>query len=137
MAPKRIDFWAIGINCCGKRRDFNCDGGKDKQARNAVILRETGAEQPGGARDQLMNAIQQSVAANGLMIPDHPMFVRWGPDATALKNDFKTRAVGALILTAMIGLLANLLIGIGSFLFMRSNRLKELKQERLEEDDAR
>lgn len=137
IAPKKIDFWAIGINCCGKRRDFKCDGGKDKSARNAVIVRETGAEQPGGPRDQLLNAIEQSVAANGLMIPENPMFVRWGPDAAALKNDFKTRAGGALILTAMIGLLANLLIGIGSFLFMRSNRLKELKQERLEEDDAR
>jgi len=34
----KIEYWAAGENCCGQRKQFNCDDVGNSQARSAIIL---------------------------------------------------------------------------------------------------
>lgn len=126
-APKRVEFWAIGLNCCNMRKEFHCDGGKDKGAHSAVVIRETGAEQRGGPRDQFFRAIAQATEAYGLPAPENPVLLRWGDDPTKMQEDYRSQAMGLIVLTAMISLLCILLFGISSFWYLRNMRKREIK----------
>lgn len=130
--PKRVEFWAVGIGCCDSRQDFRCDGGKDTNAHSGIVVRATGAEEPGGGRDQFFKAISQSVAAYGLPPPERAVLIRWGKDTAALQGTYATRAGGVILITAMISFLANLMIGFGSYAYMKRMRTNELKEEQAE-----
>lgn len=136
VAQKRIDYWAIGTGCCGARKDFNCDGGKDKNAHSGVVVLATGNEEPGDDRDQFFNAIKQSVAAYDLPVPDRPVLIRWGRDAEALQRDWKTRATGVIILTAMIGLLTIMVVSLGGFFYMKNARNSQQKEAGAEREQS-
>lgn len=131
--PKRVEFWAIGTNCCSSRSDFRCDGAKDANAHAAVVVRATGTEEPGGHRDQFFNAISQAAAANDLPLPERPVLIRWGKDPKDLRQTWAKGAVGIILLTAMVSLLSILVVGIGSYFFLKRARRRE-KQEEDEEE---
>jgi len=130
VAPQRVEFWAIGTECCNARKEFRCDGGQDKNAHSAVIVRDTpGEEEPGGEREQFSKAIAQAVAAYDLPGTKQPVMIRWGADPEALQSTWKTTAGGVILLTAMIGFLSILLVGLGSFWYMRRERRREKREE--------
>lgn len=130
VSPKRVEFWAIGTNCCSSRKDFRCDGGKDANAHSGVLVRATGAEEQGDDRPQFFNAISQAVAAYDLPVPDRPVLMRWGKDPEAIKWDWAEAAAGVILITAMVGFLTLLAIGIGSFLWLKQMRQREQKEYR-------
>jgi len=133
VAPKQVDYWAIGTGCCGARKDFRCDGGKDKNAHSGVVVLANGAGEPGDDREQFANAIKQSAASYGLPLPSSPVLIRWGRDAKALQRDWKTRATGVIILTAMIGFLTIMSISLGGFFYMRNARNSQQKESGVEQ----
>jgi len=127
--PDRIEFWAIGTDCCDGRKNFRCDGGQDKNAHSSVVVRATGAEQPGDEREQFFKAISQSIAENDLPAPDRPVLIRWGKDPSELQHDWAASAGGLILLTAMIGFLSILCIGASSYLYMKRMRVRELREQ--------
>lgn len=119
IAPVRVEFWAIGIDCCDARKSFRCDGGADPDAHSGVLVRATGDEEPGGDRDQFFRAISQAVAANDLPAPERPVLLRWGEDPGALQDDWSRAAISMVLLTAVIGFLVSLAVGFGSVWFLK------------------
>jgi len=137
VAPTRVEFWAIGTDCCGARKDFRCDGGTDANAHSGVLVRATGNEEPGGDRDQFFKAISQSVAAYDLPPPDRPVLMRWGEDPKALQSDWQSTALKMVLLTGLVGFLVHLAIGLGSYWYMKilhkraeAEREKEVERKR-------
>jgi len=137
---KRVEFWAIGTNCCTARKNFGCDGGKDMTAHSAVLVRASGNEEPTDDRFQFLNAVAQASAAYDLPAPSNPMLIRWGKDPEVLQRDYMNKAIGVIMLTAMIGFLSNLGIGIATFFYMKKQRNRMLKEEaeqlRMEQEAA-
>lgn len=155
-APARVEFWAIGLNCCDARRKFWCDGAAVKDARAAVVVRAHadeasndlkvdsavhGHSKPGLGKVKLKSlvkserqyfyaAIDQAVAAYSLPLPDRPVLLHWGENAESLQANWKKRATGVLVMTAIASLLLILFIGITSFCFMKQQRKREEKEEK-------
>lgn len=140
IAPKQIEFWAIGESCCDARGKFWCDGGELKNARQAVVVRAFGDEDLEGPkidtdRHHFFAAIDQAVATYHLPVPERPVLLRWGKDSDQLRNDWQKRSVGLIMMTALASLLLILLIGITSFCFMK--RQRRLEKTNMEDYDRR
>lgn len=129
--PRRVEFWAIGTNCCGDRKDFECDGGKDSTARSAVLVRPTGYEQPGGDRDQFMKAIQLSQAANKLYGDESPspILIRWGKQPEQMRSDWSSKAMKNVVLSAILALLGFTSLGLGQYAYYKNLRQKEAQEQ--------
>jgi hypothetical protein len=125
-APKRVEFWAIGLNCCSMRKDFRCDGGREKGAHSAIVIRDNGVEDPGGPRDQFHKAIAQATKAYGLPTPENTLLVRWGEDAKNMQEDYRTQAMGLIILTAIISGIGILTFGVCSYFYLYRLRKREI-----------
>jgi len=117
--PTRVEYWAIGTDCCDQRKNFHCDGGADLDAHSGVLVRATGDEEIGGDRHQFFSAISQAVAAHDLPAPERPVLIRWGKDPGALQDDWSRAAITMVLLTAILGFLVMMSIGIGSFWFLK------------------
>lgn len=127
--PVRVEFWAIGIDCCSERKSFDCDGGKDIHAHTGVIVQPTPDEEPGGRREQFFNAWQQAVAQYDLPTPEHPVLIRWGSEAQKIKDDWAGAARGVILLTALVGLIALIMIGGVSYFVMYRVHVRQQKLE--------
>lgn len=71
-----IEFWAIGLDCCGSRGTFECDDASDRNARTGIVV----ADPDGyfeGDREAFVAAVRQAEAASKLTSAAEPIFVRW------------------------------------------------------------
>lgn len=159
-APARVDFWAVGKDCCDGRGRFWCDGGEEDGARSAVVIRPhedevVDADGPkvaggGGAaveqvdvetpklpsdRRNFFDAIDQAVAAYSLPPTQRPVLLRWGTDAKKLQGTFKSRAIGVIFVTGIASLL--IIAGIGLISFLLTKRARRDEQERFDDFDRR
>jgi hypothetical protein len=132
VKPSRVEFWAIGTDCCSQRKDFSCDGGTDANAHSAVLVRHSGDEPRGGDREQLFRAVSQAVSAYDLPVPDNPVLIRWGRDPEAMQNDWYKSGLVMVGMTALIGFLLISSIGLFSYWHLRQV-FKQHEAEQAEE----
>jgi len=144
--PSKVEFWAIGTDCCDARKKFWCDGGEYDNAHQAVIVRafepntpdvkeinEDSLEDPPeikepSLRQHYFSAINQAIAAYGLPEPERPVLLRWGKSADELQKDWHNRAYGTIFMAGIATLLLILAIGLFSFCFMRHARRVEKRE---------
>lgn len=134
--PARVEFWAIGTDCCDARKRFWCDGGEFKDAHEAVVVRafsggSGGSEHEGpkirSDRQHFFQAINQAVAAYELPFPQKPVLMRWGSSSEKLQQDWRKRAMGIILMTGLSSLLVILALGISSHFCMKRQRRMEQK----------
>jgi len=137
--PQRIEFWAVGLDCCDSRGNFNCDGGQDKSAHAGAIVKEKIHGETPAYRSHYHKAIAMSAAVRGVADPEqeHVVFIRWGKDPKALQQEWNSKAQGILVFTGIAGLLSVLLVGLCCHAVLRNGRVRERKarteeQERLD-----
>ena len=97
----RVEFWAAGMNCCGKRADFKCDDAWDDRARAGVVILDNDSWLP-SHRDIYMKAVKIAEAAFDVVSAEEPLFVRWVVDPERVQNDFWKSGVGFLVTTASV-----------------------------------
>jgi len=114
--PERVEFWAVGTNCCGARGEFWCNGARDEKARQAVVITPFEGKNKMFTVDesemaQWFNAIDQAVSIHALPPPDRKVMLHWGADYDKLQNEWRQKAIGILLMSALVSLL--LISGIG------------------------
>jgi len=142
-APEKIEWWAIGKDCCDAQGKFWCDGGDVAGARAAVIVRpfpnevfseteeqlEDLADQGGDSylddREHFHQAINKSVAKFSLPQPERTVFLRWGTNVDDLRDDWQKKAASVVIVWGIVAFVVILLIGLMSHLYVRYIRRKE------------
>lgn len=95
----RVEYWAVGKDCCKQRSEFGCDDALKPGARGAIVQLDGGFLKQSGFR-YWKRAVQVAEAAYDVQSADEPLFVRWVADPTAENNAlFRTAniTVGALI----------------------------------------
>lgn len=81
----RVEYWAVGKDCCKQRSEFGCDDALKPGARGAIVELDGGFLQQSGYR-YWKRAVQVAEAAYDVQSADEPLFVRWVADPTA-QND--------------------------------------------------
>lgn len=96
----RVEYWAVGVDCCAPRSDFACDDALKGGVRGGMVISDGGFLQHGNA-EYYHRAVQVAQAAFDLQSAPEPIYVRWVADPTAVNDALLTTAtlvcVGAIV----------------------------------------
>lgn len=89
-----VEFWAVGIDCCGQRGSFQCDDAGESSAHGGVVLHDpkeegmadmaSGIIKPRFFRNGYLRAIEASSALYQLQTVGTPVLVTWSSEPAAL-----------------------------------------------------
>lgn len=97
----KVSFWAVGRDCCGNRRDFECDGAGEVETRNAFTVNELDKDfltrilVPKTSRPEYMKAVEAAKALHGLKSEDDGsiVLVRWASEPREILEVWKNRTM--------------------------------------------
>jgi hypothetical protein len=76
-AKSHVEFWAVGINCCGWLGEFTCDDAADANARSGIVVMDGPDLIVDSNRDHYVHARRKAEARFGIAAAESPMYVRW------------------------------------------------------------
>jgi len=76
-ALSRIEFWAVGINCCDELGGFRCTGEDDFNSGSGLVLLDGGYPCPGCNAEQFDKAISKAEASYGFVSAPGALKVQW------------------------------------------------------------
>lgn len=91
-----VGFWAIGLDCCGARGEFECGAASSDGSHGGLRVDPGGILERSG--ENFLRAIEQAAAVYDLKIEDDPIMVRWVEDPTAEQTNALLSALGVLLL---------------------------------------
>jgi hypothetical protein len=112
----RVNFWAVGRDCCNSRASFNCDEAWNGEAHAGAVVMDSGAPQVSfNQMDFYWKAVKEAQALYDLASADPPIFVRWVLDPAVMQTTFWTLGqkeciywlVGYFLVSMFLGALFN------------------------------
>lgn len=93
----RVEYWAVGVNCCEQRGGFSCDDAmkESNSARGGLVVQDVGLFRQ-SPFDYYHKAVHTAEAQYDLVSSSEPLFVRWVADPDELQNGFFLSGVGNL-----------------------------------------
>lgn len=115
----RVEFWAVGVDCCGWESEFTCDASTDPEAHGGIVVFDNmGLFNPSN-RDWYILARKKAEAEFDLVSVEKPVFVRWvaNDELTKLSSEYQTKATWFLITTVI----ADLIVGaVFAYVFVKT-----------------
>mmetsp|Transcript_16261 Transcript_16261/g.37512 ORF Transcript_16261/g.37512 Transcript_16261/m.37512 type:complete len:725 (+) Transcript_16261:141-2315(+) len=106
----RVDFWAVGMDCCHGRSDFQCYPSGDHNATSGVVLKNSSSRvpllQPRTLQEEYYTAVKAASAAYNYNTSTEPILLHWGSDVDALQHEWLTNSFGVVLVVAGFGLVA-------------------------------
>mmetsp|Transcript_71061 Transcript_71061/g.169592 ORF Transcript_71061/g.169592 Transcript_71061/m.169592 type:complete len:406 (-) Transcript_71061:34-1251(-) len=99
----RVNFWAVGINCCTKSGIFDCDDSRLYDAMSAVVLLEGGFPCPSCNVEAFKKAVAKAESTHGLVSAPDALLVTWVKSVSNSKFYAGLNAVGFLLLDMFLG----------------------------------
>jgi hypothetical protein len=85
----RVNFWAVGRDCCKSRASFNCDEAWNAEAHSGAVVLDTGAPQISFNQLDFYNkAVKEAQSLYEIASADNPIFVRWVLDPAAMQTEY-------------------------------------------------
>lgn len=96
----KVTFWAVGKDCCGNRREFECDGAGETEVRSAFTVRDvdynfiTKRIVPRTSRPLYLTAVDAAKALHNLKSENDEsiILVRWAADPKDTLEVWRNRA---------------------------------------------
>jgi hypothetical protein len=107
----KVQYWAVGRDCCGQRADFNCDDAWNPKAHSAVVMLESNELLPSHV-DMYMKAVKLSEAVYDIVSAPDPIFVRWVAEPEVVEDEYWRSGIGFLVAELTIYLLVSIVFGI-------------------------
>merc|ERR1719321_2147080 len=107
----KVQYWAVGQDCCSQRADFNCDDSWSPKAHSGVVILESNDWLP-SHRDAYMKGVKLAEATYDLVSAKDPIFVRWVAEPETVMNDYWRSGVGFLVAEVCIYLLVSIIFGL-------------------------
>jgi hypothetical protein len=111
----RVEFWAVGYDCCEWQGGFKCDAAANADARGGIVVFEGAGYFMESNFDYYTLARKKAEAMFGLQSCDKPIYVRWvkSGDLDKLQTHYEWR-------TALVITISFIIYAIASFLPIRS-----------------
>jgi len=110
-ALKRVNYWAVGINCCSALGSFYCDDSRKHGGKYGMVLVDHGFPCPGCNKAQFKEAIRMAEAAHGLVSAPGALYVRWVQSPAGFKKELVLRGVMWIGLFMLFGLICCAFLG--------------------------
>eukprot|EP00746_Dinoflagellata_sp_MGD_P013613 gnl/MRDRNA2_/MRDRNA2_129480_c0_seq1.p1 gnl/MRDRNA2_/MRDRNA2_129480_c0~~gnl/MRDRNA2_/MRDRNA2_129480_c0_seq1.p1 ORF type:complete len:317 (+),score=33.66 gnl/MRDRNA2_/MRDRNA2_129480_c0_seq1:150-1100(+) len=107
----KVQYWAVGQECCSQRADFNCDDSWNPKAHSAVVMLESNQLLPSHV-DMYMKAVKLSEAVYDIVSVPDPIFVRWVAEPEVVEDEYWRSGIGFLVAAVSIYLLVSIFLGI-------------------------
>mmetsp|Transcript_58526 Transcript_58526/g.128323 ORF Transcript_58526/g.128323 Transcript_58526/m.128323 type:complete len:312 (+) Transcript_58526:99-1034(+) len=111
----RVQFWAVGQDCCAAREDMWCDDIRVPGARSGVVVFDTegifGAMTISAA-DQYRKSIRMAEAQFDLSSAPDAMLVRWVGDPQQVQQQYWKEGVGAWLIASAVYLVFSIAAGV-------------------------
>lgn len=107
-----IGYWAAGVDCCASRGGFACGDAGASEVRSGLVLQEG---TPGLA--EFRRAARESAAANGLVVAEDPLFLRWVSSPARAQRELHEIAVAFLVGKSFLHLLFSIAMALTRHLF--------------------
>jgi len=98
----RVNFWAVGVNCCQKYGHFQCDDSREWDAGKAVVMLGPGYPCPECEAEKFRAAVVKAEAAHGLVSADGARFVRWVKDPSATVRSMLFSCLGFVLAVSAV-----------------------------------
>jgi len=98
----RVNYWAIGIDCCQRSGSFICDDSRDFEAGYGVVMLDGGLPCPDCHLDEFRSAVRKAEALHGLVSAPGALFVRWVRNPLKLKAGVLMKAILFILLAGLI-----------------------------------
>lgn len=120
----RVEYWAVGMDCCGARSSFTCGSANDVFARGGIVQKDANSwlsHFAGLTENQgYFKAVKLAEASHGLASSEHPILVKWVTDAIQSRNDLWSSALAVALVSSSIYLFLSILAGVASNAIARS-----------------
>lgn len=116
---QRIEFWAVGVDCCGWESEFFCDEAQNPEAHGGIVVFDNlGLFNPSN-RDYYVMARKKAEAEFDLTSVEKPMYVRWvaNDNLNKLADSYGTSANIFLGVTVFADLVVS---AVFSFVFVKN-----------------
>jgi len=110
QSTTRVEFWAVGIDCCAERGDFQCGDAAAEglsAARGGVVVMDDRFLSGASHFDYFEKAVREAEAANDLVSATDPIFLYWVKDPDAVQTGFFTKGTTQLLVLSLVHLLVN------------------------------
>jgi len=101
----RVNYWAIGVDCCQRSGSFVCDDSRDFEAGYGVVMVNGGFPCPDCHVDQFRSAVLKAEAMHGLVSAPGALFVRWVRNPLMLEAGALMKAILFVLLAGLIAFL--------------------------------
>jgi hypothetical protein len=116
-ADNNVQYWAVGLNCCLERGDFECDDAKDPKARGGIVISEDDEN-----IEHYKTAISEVEEAHGLAAPKTALFLRWTTDPNKVIDNLWSSGVDLIAVSLILYLLISVVIAFGLDHFLKLDR---------------
>lgn len=107
----KVQYWAVGQDCCSQRADFNCDDSWSPKAHSGVVILESNEWLP-SHRDKYMESVKLAESVYDIVSAPDPVFVRWVAEPEVVQDDYWRSGVGFLVAEICIYFLVSVIFGI-------------------------
>lgn len=120
-----VNYWAIGVDCCGELGSFTCDASRSHKGGYGVVMLDGGYPCPGCNADKFRAAVAKAEAMHGLVSAPGAMYVRWVSDVSAVEFEILLGALTFVILSGFFGFFSFFILGSVFWYFGFGARTRE------------
>mmetsp|Transcript_97804 Transcript_97804/g.273800 ORF Transcript_97804/g.273800 Transcript_97804/m.273800 type:complete len:344 (-) Transcript_97804:70-1101(-) len=118
-AAMAVQFWAIGLDCCGSRGGFVCDNAGEAGAKSGLVWIDPSVrEDPSLELRRYMQVVQASCALHDIQTVPQPLFVHWVQEPRSVLLGMFTRSMLVLVVSSVICIVvASIMVFLASYYF--------------------
>lgn len=103
---RTVEYWAVGVDCCEKRTNFDCGSARDLQAVTAVV------EPQSSASEAHARAIAQAESVYNLTSSEHAQMTHFTSRPSEVSDGFWDQAMNTAMLAGMSHLVFSAVAGV-------------------------
>lgn len=130
----RVNYWAIGINCCQEYGSFTCDDSRVMDGGYGVVMLNGGYPCPDCNDHQFRMAVVKAESTYGLVSAPSALFVRWVSNPYSLRRSALLGGIFFIVLSTIFA--AALFTLLGTILWYYGVGKRSLFPEQDSQEDA-
>lgn len=116
-AGNAVQYWAVGVNCCLERGDFECDDAKNPNAHGGIVYDEDNEDIP-----HFKEAVLQAEEAHGLRTPPGALFIRWIASPSKIRDQLWSLGLSLIVVGVFCYLFISMVIAFTLNHFVKLDR---------------
>lgn len=114
-SESRVQFWAVGVGCCGAKGEFYCDDSANPAAKSGIVVFDNNGYFTASNKDLYEKAMLKAMATYSFQTVLGPVYVRWVTEGNLnmLANYYGGKGILTLLIATVVYVLFSLVMALG------------------------